>query len=106
MLRWWPRLAPAARLLVLAICVLYGVGNVAYSISTWHMPDVDAYWGAAMRLREGESLYIAHSDVDASDVYRYAPWFAWAWVPFTFLPRQTVEGAWAVSLIVASLTVV
>jgi hypothetical protein len=64
--------------------------------------DAQAYWQAAMRLREGADLYPTMAGQDASDVYRYAPWFAIAWVPLTFLPREAVEAVWLGVLVVAA----
>jgi hypothetical protein len=98
--------ASALQAVVLVLCVTVFVGNVIYSLYTWQMPDVDAYWNAAQRIRDAEPLYIQHSDINSADVYRYAPWFAWAWVPLTYLPRQLVIYAWGASLVIASLAVV
>ena len=64
----------------------------------WWMQDADAYWQAALRLRDGSELYPAMASQDASDVYRYAPWFAAAWIPFTFLPQAVAYGLWALAL--------
>ena len=55
-----------------------------------------------MRLREGADLYPALASVDASDVYRYAPWFAWLTVPVTYLPQQLAGALWSVLLLGAS----
>jgi hypothetical protein len=55
-----------------------------------------------MRLREGGELYPALASVDASDVYRYAPWFAWLTVPWTFLPIQLAGALWSLVLLAAS----
>lgn len=93
-------------LVVLAVCIAFGTGNVVSSITDWQFGDVDAYWNAAFRLREGEPLYPAYADVNAAHVYRYAPWFAAAWIPLTFLPRPLVEVLWAGLLIGASVAVV
>lgn len=90
-----------APLLVVAVAVAYGIGNVIWSISTWAPEDVDVYWDAALRLRNGEPLYPA-TGVDPSHAYRYAPWFAAAWVPLTFLPRTAVDVAWSGLLLAAS----
>jgi hypothetical protein len=65
--------------------------NHAASLSTGS--DMDAYWNAAMRLREGTPLYAQGQPTD-SDLYRYAPWFAYAWIPLTFLPKGTVLVGW------------
>lgn len=96
----------ATSFVVLAACIAFGAGNVARSLTDWHLADVDAYWNAAMRLRNGEPLYPPVTDVNGPDVYRYAPWFAAAWIPLTFLPRGLVEILWSAMLIGASLTLV
>lgn len=99
-------LVAATSVLAVAICVAFGIGNVVSSLTDWRLADVDAYWNAAMRLRNGEPLYTAFQDVNAAEVYRYAPWFAVAWVPLTFLPRTVVEIAWSIVLVGASVTVI
>lgn len=103
----WRRLAnrmPA--ILVLSLTIGYGIGNVIWSATAWEIPDIGAYWNAALRLREGGPLYPPVADVDASEVYRYAPWFAFAWVPLTYLPRWMVDAGWSVALVAASMAVV
>jgi hypothetical protein len=55
--------------------------------------DMDAYWNAALRLRAGGTLYAPGIATD-SDLYRYAPWFAFAWIPLTFLPKGAVLLGW------------
>lgn len=99
MVRPDPRWERYARLLVLGVCIGFGIGHVLFAISGWTLVDVEAYWGAAMRLREGGALYPVLDDPTTADVYRYAPWFAWAWVPLTYLPRGVVEVAWSVALL-------
>ena len=61
--------------------------------------DIDNYWGAAMRLRANGPLYIDVGDPNAW--YSYAPWFAWLWVPLTYLPLQFVTIAWMVLCLLA-----
>lgn len=101
------RLAGRMRaILVLGLTIGYGIGNVIWSATAWDIPDIGAYWNAALRLREGGPLYPPVADVDASDVYRYAPWFAFAWVPLTYLPRWVVDAGWSVALIAASMAVI
>lgn len=101
--RWDVR---AARVLVLAVCIGYGIGNVIWSATAWEIPDIDAYWNAALRLREGDALYPEVADVNAADVYRYAPWFAYAWIPLTYVPRWLVDAGWSVALVAASAAVI
>ncbi len=63
---------------------------------------MDAYWNAAMRIRDGAELYPVLSDASRADVFRYAPWFARAWVPLTYLPKELVGVAWSVVLLAAT----
>ena len=71
----------------------------------WGFEDVEAYWQAALRLREGQPLYPVGIDPDSYAVFRYTPWFAWLWVPLTDLDRTVVEWAWAAALAAASIAV-
>ena len=64
--------------------------------------DMDAYWEAAERLRNGDSLYRAGIETD-SDLYRYAPWFAAAWVPLTYLPKEAVLVGWMALCLAAAV---
>lgn len=71
-------------------------------VGDWHLRDMDAYWDAGVRLREGAPLYPALSDLEASNIYRYSPWFAWVWVPLTLLPRGVANVLWSAVLLGAS----
>lgn len=93
-------------LTVLAVALGISIVLLIGAVERWFLLDVDAYWNAALRLRSGEALYPAYADVDAFDVYRYAPWFAYAWVPLTHLPRSFVEVAWSGVLVAASVVAV
>jgi hypothetical protein len=80
---------------------------MAYALSTYALSrelgsDVAAYWGAAERVRAGEPLYVT-GVANASDLYRYAPWFAYAWVPLSFLPRDLVTAGWVGLMLVAAI---
>jgi hypothetical protein len=88
-----------ARTVALAVIIGIGLFNIFQAIVGWTLSDAEAYWNAAMRLRTGGALYPALASVDASDVYRYAPWFAWLAVPFTFLPVQAAGALWSVILL-------
>ncbi len=81
---------------------LVGYALLTYAVSRELGSDVAAYWGAAERLRAGEPLYAAAA-ANASDLYRYAPWFAYAWVPITYLPREAVTAGWVGLMIAAAL---
>jgi hypothetical protein len=79
--------------------------RVALIASDWSFGDVDAYWQAALRLRSGQPLYLPGVDPDSYQVFRYAPWFAWLWVPLSYLPQTVVEWAWAAGLGAASVAI-
>lgn len=85
---------------VMAFALAFTVSNVVFIVGgdkfAW---DVNAYWDAAVRLRAGQELYIPHADVGAPEVYRYAPWFAWLWVPLTYLPQDAVRTTWCVMML-------
>lgn len=92
----WTR---AARLIALAIVIGWSISNIAFHVASWSLSDMNAYWNAAMRLREGAPLFPPLADPSAADVYRYSPWFAAAWVPLTFLPKALVGVAWSLVLL-------
>ena len=91
-----------ARTVALAVIIGIGLFNLFQAAANWTLSDAAAYWNAALRLREGEALYPLLTNVDASEVYRYAPWFAWATVPFVFLPVQLAGALWSLVLLAAS----
>jgi hypothetical protein len=68
----------------------------------WTFGDINAYWLAAERLKTGEPLYLGSLDPDSYRVFRYAPWFAWLWVPLTYLPLPLVQWSWAFILAIPS----
>lgn len=102
----WPARSPLRFLLVGGgLAVLFGLASyvlLSFALSRPVGVDVAAYWNAAERLRAGEPLYVA-AEPNASDLYRYAPWFAAAWVPLTYLPHDAVVVAWVALMIVAAL---
>lgn len=97
-----PRLlVRGSMLFVLAIFIGEGIAHLVFAIGNWSLEDMDAYWAAGMRLRDGEPLY-AFFHPNSNEVIRYAPWFAYAWIPLTYLPRGLVEVGWGTILVVAS----
>lgn len=83
-----------------------GLG-IAFALMSVHeglvWTDGKAYWLAAERLRAGEELYSATISQDAAEVYRYAPWFAYAWIPLTYLPEELVVAGWTIAMVAAWL---
>ena len=76
--------------------------RIALIWNEWTFADVNAYLAAAHRLRDGQPLYAGNLDPDSYRVFRYAPWFAWLWVPLSYLPRDPVAWSWGALLAVAS----
>jgi hypothetical protein len=94
---WLPApLVRASILFVLAIFIGEGVAHGILAVGHWTLEDMDAYWQAGIRLREGTALYAA-SDPNLNS------WFAYAWVPLTYLPRAAVEVGWSAALLAGSL---
>jgi len=78
------------------LAVLIGLASwteLSHAASLSTGSDMDAYWNAAMRLRDGAPLYVPGQPTDSA-LYRYAPWFAYAWIPLTFLPKGAVLLGW------------
>jgi len=95
-------IARLPRLLVTALVVGIGISQLVFTLTDWHLSDAAAYREAAWRLRSGEPLFPALVDAEASEVYRYSSWFAWAWVPLTYLPRTVADVIWSAVLLAAS----
>jgi hypothetical protein len=92
-----------AKAVILATLVAIGVNHVVFAVRDWPLGDMDVYLAAAQRLRDGEPLYVA-GDV-AVNSFWYAPWYAVAWIPLTFLPREVVAVGWSAILLLASAIV-
>lgn len=103
----WRRNVPA-RAVVVVLCFV-PVLSAAFTLSAHGleppMVDFPAYWLAGEHVRSGEMLYGPVPDPPAPVVYRYAPWFAWAWAPATFLPESVVRVGWYLLLLAASVSV-
>jgi hypothetical protein len=91
-----------ARVVALAVIIGIGIVILIQAATAWTLTDAEAYWNAGLRLRNGEPLYPRLGDVDAPDVFRYAPWFAWLAVPWTFLPVQVAGALWSMLLLAGS----
>src|SRR5438876_7420421 len=79
--------------------------QVALIWNAWGFEDVNAYWLAAHRLRDGQPLYLGSLNPDSYLVFRYTPWFAWLWVPLSYLPKDLVTAAWGAILGGASIAI-
>jgi alpha-1,2-mannosyltransferase len=85
---------------VQAVALGLGIALAILSVHTgliW--TDGQVYWEAGQRVVAGEPLY--PPGVDPETAFKYAPWFAWAWAPLTFLPEPLVAGAWTLAMVAA-----
>lgn len=100
-----PALERGARLLAVAVAVLGVTLLVGAALSVSVRPDAEAYWLAAQRLREGLPLYGSPVG-DETQVYRYAPWFAFLWVPLTYLGHDAAFTLWRTVLFVSTVAAI
>jgi hypothetical protein len=95
----------------LAIAIGLGIGFALYQLKVNGFGmnpviDGDAYWLAAIRLREGAPLYSPGHGAADPLVFRYGAWFAWLWVPLTYLPHLLVITAWRLGLVACALALI
>lgn len=83
----------AIRIVGIGLIVALAAVSVGAAIATWNLIDFHVYLDAAHRLRDGEPLFPAGAQTD-DFTYRYASWFAYAFVPLTFLPEPLVAALW------------
>jgi hypothetical protein len=90
--------------LAVLITIVTTISILAYAFLIGPNPwrDGDAYLHAALRIRDGQPLYPELDDYHVATVYRYAPWFAYAWVPLSYLPREVVIGVWQAAMLASS----
>jgi len=90
-----------SRTVVMAVLFGWLIYTLVSWFLVWNPADAGAYYDAANRLTHGGSLYPAVNP-EAHEVYRYAPWFAAAWIPLTLLPRDLALHAWSLAMLVCS----
>lgn len=101
---WAGRLERTAKLIMLAVCLGIGIAMLIFA-SREQLADMDAYWQAGERLRAGGDLYVS-GHPSRESFFVYAPWFAWLWIPLTWLPRDLVALFWFAVLLASSLAVI
>ena len=92
-----------ARRIAFAVTIVGVALLIGASLGSEVKPDADAYWLAAMRIREGQDLYGA-TYAHPVEIYRYSPWFAFAWVPLTLLPMEVAYAIWRALLVCGAVT--
>jgi hypothetical protein len=94
----------AARWLVTASFIGLSIAWIVWSFGGLTLSDADAYRQAADRLLAGDDLYVQAESQD--EAFRYAPWFAAAWVPLAALPEALGDAIWGLALLAASFAAV
>lgn len=89
-----------ARRALAAIIVGLSIAWLVWTFNGLTLSDAHAYRVAAERLLAGADLYQPAATQD--EAFRYAPWFAAAWIPLAALPEAIGKALWAVILVVAS----
>jgi len=99
-----------ARTIVLVVAGALILFQLVWLVRSWPMWDMDAYWYAGLRIRDGLPLYSSANwmapgldPINDPKVYRYAPWLAWLWAPLTLLPREAVNVGWGAVLLIAAV---
>lgn len=98
------RIDRLSRLLVVAVVLGLSIAWIIWAVNGFTLSDSHAYRMAGERLLAGENLY--QPAVTQDEAFRYAPWFAAAWIPIAALPRAAGDALWAAALLVASLAAV
>ncbi len=94
------RIDQLARLVVVAVVIGLSIAWIIWAVNGFTLSDSHAYRMAAERLLAGEDLY--QPAVTQDEAFRYAPWFAAAWIPIAALPRAAGDALWAATLLAAS----
>jgi len=93
-----------ARRVLAAIIIGLSIAWLYWTFDGFTLSDAHAYRVAAERLLAGADLYQPAAVQD--EAFRYAPWFAAAWIPISLLPRTLGDWLWAGALLAASVVAV
>jgi len=93
-----------ARRLQAAILIGLSIAWLYWTFDGFTLSDAHAYRAAADRLVAGADLYQPSTTQD--EAFRYAPWFAGAWIPIAALPKFLGDWLWAALLLVAGVVAV
>jgi Glycosyltransferase family 87 len=99
------RVARLAFLGVVGLLTVLLLTRIGQAFTRWDGVDLDVYRRAGHEwLAHGNPYHFEGTAGVAS--YRYAPWFAVLWIPLSLLPRDLIEVAWSITLLLASGAVV
>ena len=93
-----------ARRLAVAVAIGLSIAWLIWAFKGFSLSDADAYRLAAERLIHGQNIYVQPPNQD--EAFRYAPWFAAAWVPIAALPEPAGDALWVIVLACASIVAV
>jgi hypothetical protein len=93
-----------ARRLAVALAIGLSIAWLVWAFKGFSLSDADAYRLAAERLLHGQNIYV--QPPNQGEAFRYAPWFAVAWVPIAALPEAAGDALWVIVLAGASLVAV
>lgn len=93
-------LKPLGQRVLVAITIGLSIAWLIWTINGLTASDSHAYRSAAERLLAGADLYPPAATQEAA--FRYAPWFAAAWIPIAALPPAVGDLLWVTVLVVAS----
>jgi hypothetical protein len=85
------------RLVAIAIAAGLGVAMIWANAISWGLEDWRTYLAAADRVAGGGPVYDWSAGPEY--LYRYAPWFAYALVPFLWIPASVADIAWSMIVI-------
>ena len=88
-----PGAVRVARLVACAIAIGMGISMVWANAISWELEDWRTYLAAAERVANGGPVYDWNAGHEY--VYRYAPWFAYALIPFLWLPSGVSDLIWS-----------
>jgi hypothetical protein len=90
-----------SRKVVGAFVIGLSLAWVVWTVGGLNFSDADAYRLAAERLVAGQDIYVQAPN--QNEAFRYAPWFAAAWIPLAALPETLGDLLWAAILSVATV---
>ena len=93
-----------ARLFAVGAAAGLGIAMIWANATSFDLEDWRTYMAAAARVSSGGPVY--DWSTSAEHVYRYAPWFAYALVPFRALPPGLADAAWTAFVVAGVIAAV
>ena len=93
-----------ARLFAVGAAAGLGIAMIWANATSFDLEDWRTYMAAAERVATGGPVY--DWSTSAEHVYRYAPWFAYALVPFRALPPALADASWTAFVVAGVIAAV